>query len=201
MVTRKEREIEFRESLIIDAAEKLFTDNGFENTKMEDIAKEADYTKPTLYKYFSCKEDIMLAVYTRGRNTSYDLILHAIGNDDTGFAKLVTIAKVYNEFFSTHPIYFSLMKYVHSKGINLLETNPEKKKIFDEERKERLGVFKMIIEKGQKDKSIVPDIESELAVEYFLNNLYINMHTFQNKEDVKADFLTKATKLMMKVFK
>ncbi|MBC8384358.1 MAG: helix-turn-helix transcriptional regulator, partial [Candidatus Cloacimonetes bacterium] len=49
MVSRKEKEIEFRENLIIEAAEKLFLESGFENTKMEDIAAEADYTKPAVY--------------------------------------------------------------------------------------------------------------------------------------------------------
>lgn len=201
MVSRKEKEIEFRENLIIEAAEKLFLESGFENTKMEDIAAEADYTKPTLYKYFKCKEEILLAVYMRGWNRSFDLIKKATESKEKGYDKLLAVAKSYNRFFSKNSIYFSLLKYVHDKGIKLCDSNQKREQDFEQESKKKMKLFTEITKKGIHDGSIAAEIEPKIAVNYFLNNLYINMHTKYNKQDVSKDFLRKATKMMMRVFK
>jgi len=201
MVSRKEKEIEFKENLIIEAAEKLFLESGFENTKMEDIAAQADYTKPTLYKYFTCKEEILLAVYMRGWNRSFELIKKAADSKEKGYDKLLAAAKSYNNFFSKNSIYFSLLKYVHDKGIKLCDSNHKREQDLENESKKKLKLFTEIIKKGIEDKSISPEIEPKIAVNYFLNNLYINMHTKHNKKVVSKDFLRKATKMMMRVFK
>ena len=201
MVTRKEKEIEFKENLIVDAAEKLFADKGFEETTMDDIALEAEYTKPTLYKYFKSKEEIFLAVYLRGWHNSVEQLIRGINKKKSGFEKLKAASDVYNDYFKKNPIYFSLLKYIHSKGIKLCGKDCPRGKEHEEARKESIEKYKKIITDGIVDGSISKDIEPEIAVNYYLNNLYINMHTFHNKEDVSKDFLKKATKLMLKVFK
>lgn len=201
MISRKEKEIEFRENLIIEAAEKLFLQSGFETTKMEDIASEADYTKPTLYKYFKCKEEILLAVYMRGWNRSFESIKKATESREKGYDMLLAAAKSYNNFFSKNSIYFSLLKYVHDKGIKLCDSNKKREQDFEKESKKKLKLFTEIIKKGIHDGSISAEIETKIAVNFYLNNLYINMHTKYNKKDISKDFLRKATKMMMRVFK
>ena len=51
-----------KEQNIIQAAETIFSQVGFTNAKMEDIAREADITKVTLYAYFKSKENLLMAV-------------------------------------------------------------------------------------------------------------------------------------------
>lgn len=51
-----------RKEEIIRAAEKLFLENGFENTSVDDISREAKFTKRTIYQYFANKEDLFFAV-------------------------------------------------------------------------------------------------------------------------------------------
>ena len=48
---RKEREKLARKIEIVNAAERVFFEKGFENSTMDDIAKEAEFTKKTLYSY------------------------------------------------------------------------------------------------------------------------------------------------------
>jgi AcrR family transcriptional regulator len=50
---------------ILDAAEKLFLQNGLENTKMVDIAAQTGITKVTLYRYFPNRDVIALEIHTR----------------------------------------------------------------------------------------------------------------------------------------
>ena len=50
---------------ILDAAEKLFLQNGLENTKMVDIAAQAGIAKVTLYRYFPNRDAIALEIHVR----------------------------------------------------------------------------------------------------------------------------------------
>ena len=62
--TRAERQAATRSELI-DAAERLFSEQGFHATSLEAVADEAGYTKGAVYSNFSSKEDLFFAVYER----------------------------------------------------------------------------------------------------------------------------------------
>jgi len=55
---KKETLIQFNRNNILDSAKKLFKIKGIEQTTMDDIAKEADYSKSTIYVYFKSKDEI-----------------------------------------------------------------------------------------------------------------------------------------------
>jgi AcrR family transcriptional regulator len=57
-MSSKERLSEFNRSNILDAARKLFLSKGIGQTTMDEIAKEADYSKSTVYVYFKSKDEI-----------------------------------------------------------------------------------------------------------------------------------------------
>lgn len=50
---------------LIDAAERLFTRQGFHATSLDAVADEAGYTKGAVYWNFDSKEDLFFAVYER----------------------------------------------------------------------------------------------------------------------------------------
>lgn len=54
-----------KSNLILDCARKLFSDKGFHETRLEDIAQSAGFSKASLYNYFSDKEEIFLSLATR----------------------------------------------------------------------------------------------------------------------------------------
>ena len=53
---------EERRQELIDTAERLFMENGYEHTAISDIVKELNVAQGTLYYYFRSKEDILEAV-------------------------------------------------------------------------------------------------------------------------------------------
>jgi len=55
---RKRREREERRREIMNAARKVFSQNGFSKTTMEDIAREAELSPGTLYLYFKNKDEL-----------------------------------------------------------------------------------------------------------------------------------------------
>jgi TetR/AcrR family transcriptional regulator, repressor for uid operon len=57
----KQYKIEIREK-IIKAAMDAFSKNGFDRTRMDDVAKTADLSKGTIYLHFKSKEDLFYAI-------------------------------------------------------------------------------------------------------------------------------------------
>jgi AcrR family transcriptional regulator len=62
--TRVERKARTRSELL-DAAERLFSEQGFHATSVDAVADGAGYTKGAVYSNFASKEDLFLAVYER----------------------------------------------------------------------------------------------------------------------------------------
>lgn len=63
-----------RQEQIIEAATRLFHEQGFHATSMDEIGAAAGITGPGLYRHFSSKDDILLAVFDR----IWDLLRDAI---------------------------------------------------------------------------------------------------------------------------
>lgn len=61
-MSKKQALTEFHRGSILAAAERLFAEKGTEKTTMDDIAREAEYSKATLYVYFQSKEEIINAI-------------------------------------------------------------------------------------------------------------------------------------------
>jgi len=57
---RSDEQIEQRISEIVDATARLFEENRYEDITFAMIAKEANFTRSNLYRYFQAKEDIFL---------------------------------------------------------------------------------------------------------------------------------------------
>lgn len=63
---RKKKEKEIRRNDIIEAAEKVFFQKGYGTATMDDVAKEAEFSKRTVYVYFNSKEQLYFEIMIRG---------------------------------------------------------------------------------------------------------------------------------------
>ena len=54
-----------RKSQILKAAESVFTQKGFDEARMDDIADKTGLSKGTLYLYFKSKDDLIIAILDR----------------------------------------------------------------------------------------------------------------------------------------
>jgi AcrR family transcriptional regulator len=64
VMSRAERQQRTRDELV-DAAERLFTKQGFHATSLDAVAAEAGFTKGAVYSNFESKEDLFFAIYER----------------------------------------------------------------------------------------------------------------------------------------
>lgn len=65
-MSKKQALTEFHRGSILAAAERLFAEKGIDKTTMDDIARESEYSKATLYVYFQSKEEIINAIFLSG---------------------------------------------------------------------------------------------------------------------------------------
>jgi TetR/AcrR family transcriptional regulator len=116
MVTarRKEKEKELRRNEIIDAAEKLFFKKGYEGVSMDDVAKETQLAKGTLYLYFKNKESLFFAVVLRATRIMNAMFKEGVEKAETGADKLRSTGVSYYEFYKQYPDYFRLFTYAQS---------------------------------------------------------------------------------------
>jgi len=63
-----------KEELILSAALKLFSENGFLGTSMQNISKEAGVSKGNIYNYFESKDDLLEGVLIQGMNEFSSLL-------------------------------------------------------------------------------------------------------------------------------
>ena len=77
VMTRAERQQRTREDLV-DAAERLFSGQGFHATSLDAVAAEAGYTKGAVYSNFESKEDLFFAVYERRVDARVEQLEHAV---------------------------------------------------------------------------------------------------------------------------
>jgi AcrR family transcriptional regulator len=63
---RRNKEKEIRKNDIIEAAERAFFKKGYSNATMDEVAKEAEFSKRTVYVYFNSKEQIYFEIMIRG---------------------------------------------------------------------------------------------------------------------------------------
>ena len=79
---RQEKEREIRKEQILKAALKVFKLQGIEKSTMDEIAKQADFGKASLYYYFSSKEEIFVELLDRGWKMIWESIEPVIHNRD-----------------------------------------------------------------------------------------------------------------------
>ncbi len=68
MPGRKERELQFRTDIVLDAAVELFSETSYEDTPVEAIARRAEISVATLYALFDGKRDIYKATISRAHD-------------------------------------------------------------------------------------------------------------------------------------
>ncbi len=87
-----------RRSDILQAARELFVRFGYKKTTMEDIARAAGITKPTIYTYFEGKKDIMVSLVEWEAQQVLDVGLSQVKTDAGAPEQLAAMFTAADEF-------------------------------------------------------------------------------------------------------
>lgn len=182
-LTRRERERQTREAEIIAAAEKVFILKGYEDSLMDEIAKEAQYTKRTLYQYFENKDELYLAVALKVFKQFRASIQIAYDEKGSGYTKIEKICTVFYRFFKENPGTLQLIKSIGKakRKSNEDTTRRQEFLMFNEE---LFNMIAAIITHGQGDGSIKPGLDPQKTayslVFLMTGYLYLFSYTGEN---------------------
>ncbi|WP_235440463.1 TetR/AcrR family transcriptional regulator [Paenibacillus sp. DMB20] len=110
---RKAKEKERRRNDIIDAAEKVFFSKGYDSATMDDVAKEAEFSKRTVYVYFNSKEQIYFEIMLRGYRLLTDMLAATSqARYNSAIDRIQQIGNTLLDFSTKYPKYFeAIMEY------------------------------------------------------------------------------------------
>ena len=87
---------------IIDAAVRVFARNGFYNSRVSDIAREAGIASGTIYLYFKTKDEILVTLFREKMAGFVSAVRKAIADEPDGPAKLRRLVRMHLETLEAH---------------------------------------------------------------------------------------------------
>ncbi len=118
---RKEREKQQRAQSILDAATKVFLAKGYAKTTMDDIALEAEITKPTIYQYFETKEQLyfsLMAPFIEELGSRIEKIEKKVleGGYEKGASLVCDLFRNMYGAYQTYPYRFRIVQFFQQSG-------------------------------------------------------------------------------------
>lgn len=167
---RKEREKEKRRRDIITAAEKLFFSRGYENVTMDDIAKEAELARGTLYLYFKNKDDIYIAIAIKGSKILSKMFMECCQGEKTGIEKVRSLVSAFCKFSKKYPGYYAAYYYSRMFYFEDFPELSELKRI----RMDNARIVTDSLNEGIKDETVLQDVDplkATLILTSFMTNV------------------------------
>lgn len=154
---------------ILDAATVEFSQHGFENANMTVIAKKAQVSVGSLYKYFESKQDLFLTVVQHSIRSMTELLNRlAVSEEDI----LVKVERILREIQRTSKQSAVLLRLYNGMTA---EINPRFASQFAYEMESLPAhIYRVAIEEGKKAGDIREDIDAPFAA-WLLDNLFMTL--------------------------
>lgn len=106
---------EVRKEQILAAAKRIFAQKSYRCAKVEDICTELNIGKGTVYRYFSGKKALFLAVYEQGLHQLRERMRNFVEPVVDPAEKIAAAVKNYFEFFDHDPELIEIQMQVRSE--------------------------------------------------------------------------------------
>lgn len=190
MVSRKERELEFRRKTIVEAARGAFSEKGYGGTTIDDVAARSEFAKATLYKFFRTKEELYLSVVEDVFTEINDIAEKALQEDLPVREKFSLFVRTLITRFSDHADFFRLLMREVGR-VNMAGWKGSPHALIHEQLD---VILAREIDRGIKLKQIrktdpmrAAQVFSHMVYAYHLNNLFFE-HDERMKEEA-VEFL------------
>ncbi len=120
IIERKEREREEMRRLVLDAALRLFLENGFDKVSIRNIADAIEYSPATIYLYFKDKNELLFALHQQGFVKMIEAF-EPIFLLTEPFEKMMAMGRAYIRFAVENPQLFDLM-FIMTAPMDKLDT-------------------------------------------------------------------------------
>lgn len=152
---RNQKLTEVKKDEIIDGMEKALKSKGYDKLTIEDVAKEAEYSKKTIYSYFKSKDEIYLELLIRKFNLLYDKLQSAItSSGKRGIEKIMLLGQAYYDFSKDYPEYMqAIIDFEAKKPTGDSETDSMLER-FNKETGKSFFLLEEALKEAMEDKTV-----------------------------------------------
>jgi len=142
---------------IIDAAVITIAENGYHQTQVSKIAKQAGIADGTIYLYFKNKEDILISLFQEKMANFIEKIKEVIAGKQTAAEKIFMMIENHFRILSQNP------KLAVVTQLELRQSNQELRRRINNVLKEYLDFIEQILREGVESGEFAPDLDTRLA--------------------------------------
>jgi AcrR family transcriptional regulator len=151
---------------LLAAATRLFAENGYENTSVQEIVTAAGVTKGAMYHYFAAKDDLLYEIYHRLlalQTERLELIAGGVGTPQERLhAAVIDVIETSCAHLDGLTVFF--------RSMHLLPEN--KRRAVRAERRRYQERFRALVEEGQRDGIFRTDVPADLAVNFLFGAVH-----------------------------
>jgi AcrR family transcriptional regulator len=153
---RRVEEKERRRAEILDAAEALYAEKGWDSVTVDQVARSARLSRALVYVYFKDKQELLFAVGQRAMLLLRDRFIAAASAEVLGMEKIEAIGRAYMAYAFEFPHYFDFMSKFHAHSMS---SEPSSHDVGCQEAGDAaIGAVVRAIEVGVRDGSIRSNI-------------------------------------------
>jgi len=162
---RREEEKERRRVEIIEAAERLYAEKGWDAVTMDQVARTARLSRALLYVYFKDKEDLLFALTSRALEALRQRFEAAAAAHELGIDQVTAMGRAYALFQQERPHQFDACSRYHAHQAHAEQPN---ELACSAEGDSVMAVMIGSLNRGIADGTIRPDIGDPLKVCFML---------------------------------
>jgi len=174
---------------ILEAAVKVFAEQGFYQSTISQIAREAGVADGTIYLYFKNKDDILVQFFNYKTKQVFDSFREEVNKADNSFDKLRNLIRRHLEEFQNDRNMAVLYQAETHQNSRLVEEQiKEMSKLY-------LDIVSEIVERGQDEGSVRKDLYVGLVKRFILGGVDEVINTWLHS-DGKYDLVSMADPLV-----
>jgi AcrR family transcriptional regulator len=154
---------------IMQAAEQLFRTRRFHEITLDEIAREAEVGKGTIYLYFSDKEDLIFQAAVAGFDEMCELLRQNAGGSVAFRDGLLSMCETISAFFQNRRPLFRIIRSESERAMESSGTGLRRR--WQQRRKTMTEAVAAVIARGVASGEIRRDIPPEILAEYLLGML------------------------------
>nr|WP_238134286.1 TetR/AcrR family transcriptional regulator [Calderihabitans maritimus] len=143
--------------LILEAAVKVFAENGYHNSQVSKIASEAGVADGTIYLYFQNKKDILISLFREKMGNFIEQVKRELEELSDPVAKLKRLIELHFSHLEADKNLATVIQ------IQLRQSDPEIRSAITGPLKEYFRLMEEILAEGKASGCFYPDIDVRLA--------------------------------------
>jgi AcrR family transcriptional regulator len=155
---RRQEEKDRRRSEIVDAAEDLYRELGWDAVTMDSVAKRARLSRALVYVYFKDKTDLHFAIAIRALEMLHQRFVESSERARTGADKIQAVGRAYIAYAQEFPHYFDACARLELRTPSGGAERTAQEKLCHEAGKLPCEVVVVALRAGQLDGTIRKDL-------------------------------------------